>query len=175
MKPVTVSLGQRSYRIVFGAVGGALTSEIRRLGLSSRRALLVTTRSVARAGHAGRVARALKSAGVKAVAVTLADGERHKNIRTVARLHSLGFRSGLDRGSFVVAVGGGVVTDLAGFVASTYMRGISYVSVPTTVLGMVDAAIGGKTGVDTPEGKNLVGTFWQPKLVFIDTSTLRTL
>jgi 3-dehydroquinate synthase len=91
------------------------------------------------------------------------------------KLYSACVNARLDRASTIIGIGGGVVTDMAGFLAATYMRGISFVSIPTTLLGMVDAAIGGKTGVDLAEGKNLVGAFWQPKLVWIDPSILKTL
>lgn len=102
-------------------------------------------------------------------------GEEHKNLETVSRLWKAFLENGLDRKSTVVAFGGGVVGDLAGFAASTYMRGIDWVAVPTTLLAMVDASIGGKTGFDLPEGKNLIGSFHPPKLVLADPSLLLTL
>ena len=102
-------------------------------------------------------------------------GEEHKNLETVSRLWKAFLEYGLDRKSTVVALGGGVIGDLAGFAASTYMRGIDWIAVPTTLLAMVDASIGGKTGFDLPEGKNLIGSFHPPKLVLADPSLLRTL
>jgi len=102
-------------------------------------------------------------------------GEEHKNLETVSRLWNAFLENGLDRKSAVIALGGGVVGDLAGFAASTYMRGIDWIAVPTTLLAMVDASIGGKTGFDLPEGKNLIGSFHPPKLVLADPSLLRTL
>ena len=106
---------------------------------------------------------------------TVADGEAAKSFTEVERLCRELSRAGLTRSDVIVAVGGGVVTDLAGFVAGVYLRGIRYVSVATTLLAQVDAAIGGKTGVNLPEGKNLVGAFWQPEAVLCDTETLATL
>ena len=103
------------------------------------------------------------------------DGEEAKCLATVERLCRSMSASGFTRSDVVVAVGGGVVTDIAGFVAAVYHRGIRYVSVPTTLLAQVDAAIGGKTGVNLPEGKNLVGAFWQPHAVLCDTEVLATL
>ncbi len=102
-------------------------------------------------------------------------GETHKNWATIEEIfrHWLGI--GLDRSGSVVAVGGGIITDTVGFAAATYLRGIAWVAAPTTLLGMVDAAVGGKTGVNLPEGKNLVGSFWPPRLVIADTQTLATL
>ena len=175
MKRVRVSLGSRSYDVAFGPVRSGLAESIRRLGFSGRRAMIVTSAPIARAGHARAVRAALAKAGVHATLVVVADGEQNKTLKTVGQLYRLGARAGLDRKSLVVAVGGGVITDMAGFLAATYMRGIPFVSVPTTLLGQVDAAIGGKTGVDTPDGKNLVGAFWQPALVWVDTNLLRTL
>lgn len=102
-------------------------------------------------------------------------GEEAKSLSEVERLCREMARAGFTRADVIVAVGGGVVTDLAGFVAAVYHRGMSYVSVPTTLLAQVDAAIGGKTGVNLPEGKNLVGAFWQPHAVLCDTETLSTL
>ena len=102
-------------------------------------------------------------------------GEEHKNLETVSRLWKAFLEYGLDRKSTVVALGGGVIGDLAGFAASTYMRGIDWIAVPTTLLAMVDASIGGKTGFDLPEGKNLIGSFHPPKLVLADPSLLLTL
>jgi 3-dehydroquinate synthase len=105
----------------------------------------------------------------------LPGGEAHKNWTTVEDIcrHWLGM--GLDRGGSAIAIGGGIVTDTVGFAAAAYLRGIAWIAAPTTLLGMVDAAIGGKTGVNLPEGKNLVGSFWPPRLVIADTSTLATL
>lgn len=107
--------------------------------------------------------------------IVIPAGEEHKNLETVSRLWKAFLENGLDRKSVVVALGGGVIGDLAGFAASTYMRGIDWIAVPTTLLAMVDASIGGKTGFDLPEGKNLIGSFHPPNLVAADPSLLRTL
>jgi len=103
------------------------------------------------------------------------DGEQHKNLETIAQLYADCVAAGLDRGSTVIALGGGVVGDMAGFVAATYMRGIRFVQIPTTLLSMVDSSVGGKVGVDLPQGKNLVGAFKQPDAVLIDPDVLDTL
>lgn len=116
-----------------------------------------------------------KALGWANAIVTIPAGEQHKNLSTVRTVYDDLFRLRLDRNSTLVAVGGGVVGDLAGFVAATYMRGIDFVQCPTTLLSMVDASVGGKTGVDMPQGKNLVGAFKQPTAVFADVATLRTL
>ena len=113
--------------------------------------------------------------GVDHVVFTVPDGEQAKSLDVVGDLCRRMAQSGFTRGDAIVALGGGVVTDLGGFVAAVYHRGIRFVNVATTLLGQVDAAIGGKTGVNLPEGKNLVGAFWQPSAVICDTETLSTL
>ncbi len=110
-----------------------------------------------------------------AVLVVIPDGERYKTLETVARLYSDFVAAGQDRGSTVIALGGGVVGDTAGFAAATYMRGVRLVQIPTSLLAMVDSSVGGKVGVDLPEGKNLVGAFKQPDAVLIDPDVLKTL
>ena len=102
-------------------------------------------------------------------------GEEHKTLETISLLWKSFLENGLDRKSTVIALGGGVIGDMAGFAASTYMRGINWIAVPTTLLSMVDASLGGKTGFDLPEGKNLIGAFYPPKLVLADPSFLLTL
>jgi 3-dehydroquinate synthase len=114
-------------------------------------------------------------AGLKAKAITIPAGEEHKNLETVNYLWKSFLENGLDRKSIVIALGGGVIGDLTGFAASTYMRGIDWIAIPTTLLSMVDASLGGKTGFDLPAGKNLIGSFHPPKLVLSDPSLLLTL
>jgi 3-dehydroquinate synthase len=140
----------------------------------SRRSIVVSDRNVESRG--ALVTDALKRAGCDVLGVNAIEaGERRKQWKSVAELHTLFLKSGVERGSVVVAVGGGTLTDTVGFAAATYMRGIRWVAVPTTVLGMVDAAIGGKTGIDRPEGKNLIGAIWQPAGVVADLEALATL
>jgi 3-dehydroquinate synthase len=128
------------------------------------------------AEHYGAAALAsLESAALPAGMLVIEAGEDQKTPATVARIHDAAFERRLERGSLIVALGGGVVGDMAGFAAATWLRGIAVVQVPTTLLAMVDAAIGGKTGVNHPGGKNLIGAFHQPRLVLIDPSTLVTL
>lgn len=176
MNRIRVALKERSYSILFGTISSGFGSAVRSLGFSrGARAFLVTTKAVQRAGHASKVKATLQKGGFRVETAVLPNGESHKNLDTLKTLFKEGLAAGLDRKSLVVAVGGGVVTDLAGFFAATYMRGIAYISVPTTLLAMVDASIGGKTGVDLLDGKNLVGAFWQPKFVWIDVALLNTL
>ncbi len=119
--------------------------------------------------------RSLRDVGRRVFVCTIPDGERYKTLDTVADLYRQFVQGGLDRSGAVVSLGGGVVCDVGGFAAATYMRGVPVVQVPTTLLAMVDASVGGKTGVDLPQGKNLVGAFKQPSLVVIDPMTLYTL
>jgi 3-dehydroquinate synthase len=117
----------------------------------------------------------LEACGYHPTPVAIAPGEEHKTLATVATLYDSFAAAGLDRSGAVIAVGGGVVTDMAGFAAATYMRGVPLVPVPTTLLGMVDASVGGKVAVDLPQGKNLVGAFVEPLFVILDTDVLATL
>ena len=136
--------------------------------------IIVTDENVAKF-HLENTGSVLRSSGCEPKAVIVPAGERHKNLETVSRLWESFLENGLDRKSTVIALGGGVIGDLAGFAASTYMRGINWIGVPTTLLSMVDASLGGKTGFDLPEGKNLIGSFYPPKLVLADPQVLRTL
>ena len=125
--------------------------------------------------HGARLAQSMKAAGFEFHFLEMPDGERHKHLATVERLAEKLVKAGADRSAVVMALGGGVVGDVAGFLASIYMRGIRFVQVPTTFLAQVDSSVGGKTGVDLKAGKNLVGTFSQPQVVLIDPEVLATL
>jgi 3-dehydroquinate synthase len=117
----------------------------------------------------------LAGAGFRVVPVCLPAGEEHKNIGSIERIWNAALEAGVDRDSLVLAVGGGVVGDMAAFAASTILRGLSFGQLPTTLLAMVDSAVGGKTGIDRPQGKNLIGSFHQPRFVLCDVETLGTL
>ena len=173
-RTVQVALGERSYPIVLGWETLDAAGEAVARATKATRAALVTVPPVGRR-YAARLARSLRAAGLRVHRFEVPDGDASKNLRQVARLYDALLDAGLDRGSLVIALGGGMVGDLAGFVAATYLRGISFVQVPTTLLAMVDASIGGKVGVNLARGKNLVGAFHQPRLVWADVATLRTL
>ena len=171
---VQVGLGERSYPIVIGSgvldtVGAALAKA--RIG----RRWAIITDDVVGPLYGGRVKQSLGAAGIDCELITFAHGEASKHLGTIGTLASELAERGFDRGDAVLALGGGVVGDMAGFLASIYLRGIPFVQVPTSLLAQVDSSVGGKTGVDLDQGKNLVGTFYQPRAVFIDTDVLRTL
>jgi len=170
VKRVTVALESRAYDVVVGA--GAIESLADTLA-GRRRAVIVTQDAVRE--HAARAAAALDAAAIEHAVLTIDDGETNKTLATIADLASRCAAWGLLRGDAIVAVGGGIVGDVAGFLAAGYYRGIDVVQVPTSLLAMVDAAIGGKTGVNLPEGKNLVGAFHQPLAVLADPAVLGTL
>ena len=125
--------------------------------------------------YAEKVAYSLKEHGFETSVFTFEAGEERKRLLTIEKMYSHFFAHHLTRTDIVVALGGGVTGDMAGFAASTYLRGIDFVQIPTSLLSQVDSSVGGKTGVDLPTGKNLVGAFWQPILVLIDPETLQTL
>jgi 3-dehydroquinate synthase len=171
---VDVSLGSRSYPIKIG-VGllARLGRECARLQ-PGRRCAIISDRNVA--PRFGKVAvQSLAAAGFDPVLITVAAGETAKSLKSVEACYNQLAAHRLERKSFIVALGGGVVGDLAGFVAATYLRGIPFVQVPTTLLAHVDSSVGGKVGVNLKAGKNLIGAFHQPRLVLCDLDTLETL
>jgi 3-dehydroquinate synthase len=174
MIDVPVRLGARSYHILVGQ--GCLAQagpELARLKVG-RKVALVTDAAIL-ALHGAAVAESLAAAGFDVTTTLLPEGERAKTLGVAASTWERFLEAGLDRGSTVVALGGGAVGDLAGFAAATYMRGVNFVQMPTTLLAQVDASSGGKTAIDHPRAKNLIGAFYQPRLVLADTSTLLTL
>ena len=174
MIEIPVNLGPRSYPILVG-VGAlaALGPEMLKCKVG-RKVVLVTDAGVARL-HATHVVQSLDRAGFDTVQVHVPEGEEAKRLDIAATVWERLLDAGCDRTSTVVALGGGAVGDLAGFVAATYMRGMNFVQVPTTLLAQVDASIGGKTAIDHPRGKNLIGAFHQPRAVIVDPSVLTTL
>ena len=160
-------------------IGPGLIAEIgeaarRAIGPSGRRAALISNRKVFDL-FGEKVLRALRSSGFDISVWLMKDGEQHKSIRSLEQALTFLSQSGLERNDVVIALGGGVVGDLAGFAAATYLRGLAFIQIPTTLLAQIDASVGGKTGINTGAGKNLVGAFHQPRLVLIDTYTLQTL
>ena len=169
VRQVQIALGRHH----LSAMGeyDVLVDSVKRAANSLHGDLIVTDTNIA-PHHLANLQHAL---GRDVPAVILPAGEEHKNLETVSRLWQACLANGLDRKSTVIALGGGVISDLTGFAAATYMRGINWICLPTTLLSMVDASIGGKTGFDLPEGKNLIGSFHPPRLVLADPSLLLTL
>ena len=166
-----VTLGERSYCIHIGS--GLLDDGDRLRGaMGGRQALLLSNTTVAPL-YAAKIEAALD--GLKWTKLLLDDGERYKSIESASRVWQALAELGAQRNATLIALGGGVIGDLGGFAAACWMRGIDFVQVPTTLLAMVDSSVGGKTGVNLPQGKNLVGAFWQPRLVLADIGTLSTL
>jgi len=174
MRVVSVQLGNRSYAIEIGAgLLDRLGSGCARLKLGARCAIITDT-DVGRR-FAKPAFNSLARAGFSPALIIVPAGETTKNLKTVQDCYERLAAHRLERKSFVVALGGGVVGDTAGFVAATYLRGIAFVQVPTTLLAQVDSSVGGKVGVNLKAGKNLVGAFYQPRLVLCDLDTLKTL
>jgi 3-dehydroquinate synthase len=174
MQEIRVELGERSYNISIGNnildnIGDALKS----LDLSPRAAVVSNPTVLELYGE--RVSNSIKEAGFDLLTVTIPDGEEYKDLLWLQHIYDELLGHKLDRSSALIALGGGVIGDMTGFAASTYMRGIAYIQVPTTLLAQVDSSVGGKTGVNHKLGKNMIGTFWQPRLVWVDIETLGTL
>ena len=167
---LTVRGAEHEYPVVVGpgVLNDALPEFVRR-GAFSRTAIITNTRLAPLYGLP------LADRLPDACLITVPDGEQYKTLDTLARLYRELLAAGVDRSGLVIALGGGVIGDLAGFAAATFMRGVAFVQAPTSLLAMVDASIGGKVGVDLPQGKNLAGTFNDPLAVFADTDTLTTL
>ena len=176
MQSISVKLKERSYKIEIAAglldQAGSLARSA--AGEKASSAVIISNPTV-NTLYGGRLARSLKAAGFRTHTMTIGEGERHKNIKTAETIYSFLIDRRISRSDLLVALGGGVVGDVAGFVAATYLRGIRLVQAPTTLLAQIDSSVGGKTGVNHPSGKNLIGAFHQPSLVVIDPETLRTL
>lgn len=177
---VPISLGERSYEVLIGAGGIASFGE-RLAGLGGISKVAVVTNPTVRALYGAAVAASLEAcAEFKGKAdrvhwIELPDGEQFKNSTSIEAIWDAALAARLDRNSVIVALGGGVIGDMAGFAAATVLRGIRFVQIPTTLLAQVDSSVGGKTGINRPLGKNLVGAFHQPSLVVADIDTLTTL
>ena len=168
---VQVNLGDRSYPIHIGMDIPLAKSVLDRQG---NRALVVTDANVEQL-HGEALRRKLKDSGLDCVKAVVPAGENSKSLETAQRLYQQAALNGIERSHVVVALGGGMIGDLAGYVAATYQRGIRLLQIPTTLLAMVDSSVGGKTGVNLEQGKNLVGAFHQPVEVDVDLRLLQTL
>ncbi len=174
MNEITVKLPQDSYQITIAP--GSLDQigdQIAKLNLGQK-VLLISNPEIFR--HYGKTAIAsIEAAGFEVYTHLIAAGETYKTLESVRQIYDVALKNHFERSSTFIALGGGVIGDMTGFAAATWLRGVNFVQVPTSLLAMVDAAIGGKTGVNHPQGKNLIGAFYQPKLVAIDPNVLKTL
>ncbi|MBF0472477.1 MAG: 3-dehydroquinate synthase [Nitrospirae bacterium] len=174
MNEVTVNLKERSYKIIIdNGILDSIGNEIKQFSFSSKIALISNPTVFALYGE--RVIKSLSNAGFDVIKILIDDGEEYKNLHSYAYIQEQLLKNRLDRKSAIIALGGGVIGDMAGFCAATYMRGISFIQIPTTLLAQVDSSVGGKTGVNHPLGKNMIGAFYQPKLVLIDIAVLKSL
>ena len=173
MHVVKVKLGERSYDILIGARLDDLGAQM--TGLRVGRKVAVVTNPAVNRLYGARVLKSLAAADFLSMPVEIPDGEQYKTLEWANSVYTALLINMFDRRSPLVALGGGVIGDLTGFAAATFMRGVPFVQVPTTLLAMVDSSVGGKTGVNHPLGKNMIGAFYQPKLVLMDLSVLKTL
>ena len=173
MQTLNVKLGARSYPIHIGSglIDGSREQDRERFG--SR--VAIVSNDVVAPIYLEAFRESLQKVGIGTTAIVLPDGEKYKNWETLNLIYDQLLAERCDRTTTVIALGGGVIGDLAGFAAATYQRGVPFVQVPTTLLAQVDSSVGGKTGINHPRGKNMIGAFWQPRLVLADTGTLNTL
>jgi 3-dehydroquinate synthase len=174
LETVTVGLGDRSYQIILGQDILSLTGDLCRK-LYKGTNVAVVTNPVVGGYYLERVNAALVESGFTVFPIHIQDGEAYKNLETLKVIYDQLVGFGFDRRSLLLALGGGVVGDITGFAAATFLRGVPFVQVPTTLLAQVDSSVGGKTGVNHEKGKNLIGAFYQPGLVLVDTATLDSL
>lgn len=170
---LSVALAERTYPIHIGA--GLLDQTALLLAhLKHKRVAIVSNTTVAPL-YLERVAQPLREAGVDVVEIILPDGEQYKNSEILNTIYDALIQARCERTTTLIALGGGVIGDLTGYAAATYLRGVPFIQIPTTLLSQVDSSVGGKTGINHPQGKNMIGAFYQPQLVLIDTETLKTL
>ena len=173
---ILVSLSNNSYEVTIkkGLIYG-IGKELNRIGINKERKILIISNKEISNLFGEKLLRSLKDYNFSATIFNIKAGESHKNLSSLSDIYNAAFEAGLDRNSLMIALGGGIVGDVTGFAAATWLRGIEYIQIPTTLLSMVDSSVGGKTAVNHPKGKNLIGAFYQPKAVFIDPETLTTL
>ena len=172
MKRLRINLDDRSYDILIGR--GLLSRLAEFIPERPGRAVIVTNPEINRL-YGGKVCQSLKSVGIDFSTVEIPEGEAHKTLDDANRVYDHLLAENYDRKTLMIALGGGVIGDLTGFVASTFQRGVPYLQVPTTLLSQVDSSVGGKTAVNHPKGKNMIGAFYQPRAVVADLDTLKTL
>ena len=173
---ILVPLKNNSYEVLIreGIINN-IGEELIRIGIQNDRKILIVSNKEISNLFADKFLKDLKIHNFYAKIFNIKEGESYKNLETLSKIYNEAFQIGLDRNSLIIALGGGIVGDITGLAAATWLRGIEYIQIPTTLLSMVDSSVGGKTAVNHPKGKNLIGAFHQPKAVFIDPETLLTL
>ena len=173
---ILVPLGKKSYEVTIEAgIRNKINEELLKIGVKNNRKILVISNKEISDLYIEEFLKNLKDNNYQVQIFLIKAGELHKNLETLIEIYNFAFEFGLDRNSLIIALGGGIVGDITGLAAATWLRGIEYIQIPTTLLSMVDSSVGGKTAVNHPKGKNLIGAFHQPKAVFIDPETLKTL
>jgi 3-dehydroquinate synthase len=173
MQTLTVDLGDRAYPI---HIGQSLLSQVDLLlpHLKRKQVAIITNTTVAPL-YLEKLSKPLEAAGVNVLPVILPDGEQYKNSDTLNLIYDALLAHRCERSTTLIALGGGVIGDMTGYAAATYLRGVPFIQIPTTLLSQVDSSVGGKTGINHPRGKNMIGAFYQPQVVIADTDTLNTL
>lgn len=170
---LNVALGERAYPIHIGP--GLLNQTALLLTHLKHKQVAIVTNTTVAPLYLEKIAQPLREAGIQAIEIILPDGEVYKNNETLNVIYDALLAARCERGVTLIALGGGVIGDLTGYAAATYLRGVPFIQIPTTLLSQVDSSVGGKTGINHPRGKNMIGAFYQPQLVLIDTDTLNTL
>ena len=173
MQTLNVALGDRAYPIHIGR--GLLNKPELIIPYLKRKQVAIVTNTTVAPLYLESLAKPLKDNGVAVIEIILPDGEAYKNSETLNTIYDALLQNRCERSTTLIALGGGVIGDLTGYAAATYLRGVPFIQIPTTLLSQVDSSVGGKTGINHPLGKNMIGAFYQPKLVLADTDTLHTL
>jgi len=173
MQTLEVALGDRSYPIHIGSQ--LINNAALILPLLKRKQVAIVSNTTVAPLYLETLAQPLREAGVSVIAIILPDGEAYKNSETLNLIYDALLKNRCERSTTLIALGGGVIGDLTGYAAATYLRGVPFIQVPTTLLSQVDSSVGGKTGINHPLGKNMIGAFYQPRLVLADIDTLKTL
>ena len=173
MQTLNVALGDRAYPIHIGS--GLLTHADLILPHLKRKNVAIVTNTTVAPLYLEKLAKPLREAGVSVLEIVLPDGEAYKNTETLNIIYDALLKNRCERSTTLIGLGGGVIGDLTGYAAATYLRGVPFIQIPTTLLSQVDSSVGGKTGINHPLGKNMIGAFYQPKLVLADIDTLQTL
>lgn len=173
IQTLQVALGDRAYSIHIGA--NIITQADLILPHLKRKQVAIVTNTTVAPLYLNKLAQPLRDAGVSVIEIILPDGEAYKNSDTLNLIYDALLKNRCERSTTLIALGGGVIGDLTGYAAATYLRGVPFIQIPTTLLSQVDSSVGGKTGINHPLGKNMIGAFYQPKVVLADIETLKTL